>query len=512
MMLLTMIATLTVHIVQANFLTQSSASLASTHEHRQLQATNATYPAIAGYLPRTDVVQHNRIDLDQRAMEAALNAFDWTSALSVYASGRHSQGSSGLRTLRSFSTRAQALMYSSCPGCPYRHYSMFYTYYGDFDYADKWVSAALAGTNMNFASGRFGPNDFSTLGNLARLEAVQKGTAYMNVWMYVIREFEDAIDDCHSCTGANCNEHSSTLNAGAVHAWDEGVAFYTGSLEGESVGGNRTGELVYRLAEMRCVNFGTCGPDGDSTVGTSKVNIELLALFEQGARKIERGECSAVRPIVNRIVSLMAVPLVQGALRYAYLVGMVPSSRTPKAAAEGSAFTAAVLPMVHHCSPGAAATISANMRNGLFDAGVYPNFLAVKAAFESTYACLGFTCDQVGALQNSSGSLLHADTAACITVTSSPPPPPPPNLWLKLSSDPTSIVIAVVVPIVLFFLALALILMIRHRLERRKPQRASIEFTVYGGGVANNDEKAKGAGIPQMKLGPSKLDHIYGAV
>jgi hypothetical protein len=228
---------------QVGALQNSSGSLL----HADTAACTRNAP-IAGYLPRTDVVQHNRIDLDQRAMEAALNAFDWTSALSVYASGRHSQGSSGLRTLRSFSTRAQALMYSSCPGCPYRHYSMFYTYYGDFDYADKWVSAALAGTNMNFASGRFGPNDFSTLGNLARLEAVQKGTAYMNVWMYVIREFEDAIDDCHSCTGASCNEHSSTLNAGAVHAWDEGVAFYTGSLEGESVGGNRTGELVYRLA------------------------------------------------------------------------------------------------------------------------------------------------------------------------------------------------------------------------------------------------------------------------
>ena len=512
MMLLTMLATMTVHIDNANLRSRSSASLASTHEHRRLQATNATYPAIAGYLPRTDVVQHNRIDLDQRALEAALNALNWTSALSVYASGRHSQGSSGLRTLRSFSTRAQDLMYTSCSGCPYRHYSMFYNYYGDFDYAHKWVSAALAGTNMNFASGRFGPNDFSTLGNPARVEAVQKGTAYMSVWMYVIREFEDAIDDCHSCTGANCNEHSSTLNAGAVHAWDEGVAFYTGSLEGESVGGNRTGELVYRLAEMRCVNFGTCGPDGVSTAGTSKVNIELLALFEQGARKIERGECSAVRPIVNRIVSLMTVPLVQGALRYAYLVGRVPSSQTPKAAAEGSAFAAAVLPMVHQCSPGAAATISANMRNGRFDAGVYPNFLAVKAAFESTYACLGFTCDQVGALQSSSGSLLHPDTAACITVMSSPPPPPPSNLGLKLSSDPTTIIIAVVVSIVLIFLATANFLMFRYRLERRKPQCASIEFTVNGGGVANNAAIAEGAGMPKMKVGPSKLDKIYGAV
>eukprot|EP00965_Chrysotila_dentata_P010309 335508-Pleurochrysis_carterae.AAC.1 len=40
------------------------------------------------------------------------------------------------RTLQGFSTNAQALMYDNCPGCPYKHYKMFYDYYGDFDYAD----------------------------------------------------------------------------------------------------------------------------------------------------------------------------------------------------------------------------------------------------------------------------------------------------------------------------------------------------------------------------------------
>ena len=58
------------------------------------------------------------------------------------------------------------------------------------------MSAALAGTSMSFTSGKHSPNDFSALGDAARKEAVKKGTAYMNVWMYAVREFEDAIDDC----------------------------------------------------------------------------------------------------------------------------------------------------------------------------------------------------------------------------------------------------------------------------------------------------------------------------
>ena len=205
---------------------------------------------IAGYVPGSDVTQHNQIDLDQKGIEAALKAepAGFGAAKTVYESGGVNAANGGFnsmskgkaRTLQGFSTSAQTKMYDGCPGCPYTHYQRFYDYYGDFDYADKWVSAALAGTDLVFASGKHGPNNFSALGDAARIEAVKKGTAYMNVWMYTVREFEDAIDDCTSCT-SNCNEHST--NADSVHAWDEGVAFYTGSLEGTAYGGDGDGKL-----------------------------------------------------------------------------------------------------------------------------------------------------------------------------------------------------------------------------------------------------------------------------
>merc|ERR1719460_254409 len=220
--------------------------------------------AIAGYKACSDVTEHNKIDLDQKAMETALSAGDWTAATNAYAVGGNSKPAPPYRTIKGFSTAAQDKMY--------------YDYYGDFDYADKWVSAALAGTDMSFTSGKHGPNAFSTLGDAARIEAVKKGAAYMNVWMYTIREFEDAIDDCLTCT-SNCNDYST----GSVHAWDEGVAFYTGTLEGTAEGGDSAGKLVYRLAEKRCANFGTCGTAGTATTGTAKVNLDLFPLFQQGA-------------------------------------------------------------------------------------------------------------------------------------------------------------------------------------------------------------------------------------
>ena len=155
---------------------------------------------------------------------------------------------------------------------------------------------------------------------------------------------------------------------------------------------------MWRLAEKRCANFGTCGLNGGETSGTSQINHLLLAQFQEGERLLQTGQCDRVRPVVDEIISLMNVPLVQGSLRYAYKIGEQPEERSQKNAAEGAIFTAAVLPLVHECNVAAAKTISDEMKFGLYDQGDYPDFAAVKAAFESTYDCLGITCADVGGL------------------------------------------------------------------------------------------------------------------
>ena len=105
-----------------------------------------------------------------------------------------------------------------------------------------------------------------------------------------------------------------------------------------------------------------------------------------------------MRPVVNQIVSLMTVPLVQGALKYAYKNSGPTQGASAKSAAFGAMFAAAVLPLLHACNMEASEVISTNLKFGLFPSGVtadttrYSNFGAVKAAFENVYACLGITC------------------------------------------------------------------------------------------------------------------------
>merc|ERR1740138_907693 len=352
--------------------------------------THQTY--IAGYTPGSNVAQHNALDLDQKDLVTKLAADAagtgaFVTATSVYANGGvsttnsacitgqdcfNSMSKGSARTLKGFSTGAKSKMYDNAYG-PYRTYKKFYDYYGDGDYADKGVSAA-------------------------RIEAVKKGTAYQHVWMYVIREFEDAIDDCNNCV-TNCNEFSTSGSVyDSVHAWDEGVAFYTGSLAGPFAD-DKSGSMVYALAEKRCGNFGTCHIRG----GLSKVNTELFVLFDQGRDLLKAGTCSKVRPVLDKIISLMTVPLVQGTLRYAWRVGTtggVPNKagdQKSKNHAEGATFAQALLPLVHHCNTAAAKVVSDHMKfgNQVFDAttdkiisGSVPDSIAVKEALESTYSCL----------------------------------------------------------------------------------------------------------------------------
>merc|ERR1711865_1041578 len=113
-----------------------------------------------------------------------------------------------------------------CAGCTYKK---FRDYYGAFDYADRWITAAYEKASTNFARGNA---NFARYGFDGRMEAIKKGTAYMSIWMYVIHQIEDALDNCiQGCSLNGCNDES-------VHAWDSAVAFYTGSLEGTDGSGD----------------------------------------------------------------------------------------------------------------------------------------------------------------------------------------------------------------------------------------------------------------------------------
>ena len=194
---------------------------------------------LAGYSPSSNVSQAALIDLDVRSVGAALSSpWDASLALSIYKGGNYS--------LQALSTQARAMMSDCAVGCPFKHYQMYFSYFGDHDYADKWVRAAIERTPTNFANSLGNANFSADISNAARRRAAGKGAAILSTWMWSVGMFEEAVNLCNT-----------TDNVAALGFWDKGVAYYTGSLEGAD-GNSKTGtygEVCHTRLEPR-----TSGP------------------------------------------------------------------------------------------------------------------------------------------------------------------------------------------------------------------------------------------------------------
>lgn len=75
--------------------------------------------------------------------------------------------------------------------------------------------------------------------------------------------------------------------------------------------------MCITFGSRRCKHFATCTADSsDSDItGTSQVNADVLALYQEGQVKLLDGDCEGVENTKNKIVDLMTVPLLQGLLR-----------------------------------------------------------------------------------------------------------------------------------------------------------------------------------------------------
>mmetsp|Transcript_21553 Transcript_21553/g.32074 ORF Transcript_21553/g.32074 Transcript_21553/m.32074 type:complete len:440 (+) Transcript_21553:115-1434(+) len=356
----------------------------------------ASFARITDYEPNTDVVPHSKIDLDQQNVDSFASAYNFTAAYRWYSEGGNSiKSDMSIRTLQGFSTGAGAKMQSN------EFFILYAGWWGNYfgqnsavnDYADRFITDGCMATGQ-----------FDGAPDAARAELCKKGSSYQALWMYVIWEMTDAVNDCQLGDLAN--------NGGAAHAWDEAVAFYSGSLEGTD--GSGTGAAIHALAEKRCRNFGTCDEDGNA-----RSNDDAIQLFKEGQDALLAGKCQDTKLIRNKIVAKMTVPLIQGTIRYAYRSDPNgPIKGGDKDRAEGWAFAAAVLPQINNCDKDVAAEVIENMiwnaSTPVTDGGSY-----VKEQLEKVYECLGITCSEVGGLRNNADTGYISGYEPCSDASSS---------------------------------------------------------------------------------------------
>ena len=449
------------------------------------RGANASYVYIAGYEPQSNVTKHNALDLDLRDIMAGLpslngqsgttcggNDCKWGSSIgpietcgghagttldasaacqtsyAVWRYGKHSLKSSSVRSFWGFADGISGSGKLSGTTTPVgSHQNAFIARMNAYwmskgvgpdssgpDWAKDIIQAAFDGTPIaNAATGSGDVFNFATVGMDFRREVIQKGISYLNAFPYVICEMQDAINDCRDGQLAR-NDNSGRNYGNSVYAWDEAVAFYTGSIEGTSIGGvgDLSGKMQYYLANKRCENFGTCtaDTDGNAWQGRSKINKEIFDLFKEGqeqliaaAALVAAGSstgtaCDAVQPTLEKIATKMLVPFIQGTMRYLY---KTKSAVRAKEAGELFAFASAALPFIDAVDP-AAADMLFHRAWGLDFTDTTYSYDQIKTAIEGTYSKLGMgagvgtiSCADIGDLGSATATL----AAGCVDPSSS---------------------------------------------------------------------------------------------
>ena len=284
-----------------------------------------------------------------------------------------------------------------CKNCNSADFTAFFKYYGIYGYAHEFVRAATSGTKTDFDNG---DADFSKFGEVGRNEAFAMGVLVLHIWMEIIFLMEDAVGKCSDPFTPD----------EPISSWDRAVAYYTGSLEGESSGGMDSGVMQKALANKFCKIFKTCGMRHDSVTGEAFVNTEILRLFKGGKNELIDGySCSGARKSKSSIRNMMLVPLIQGALLNGYLQYTLDDDFERDESA-GATFAAAILPLIDSCSPEDAKTVHsllATEKRGT-------DFPKLKATLERNYRCLEVSCKHIGGIWDSVSGNYYPDSNPCV--------------------------------------------------------------------------------------------------
>lgn len=360
------------------------------------------------------VAEFSVLDLDQRSIAARAGLRTETSlqeAKQIYQTGRSSQQDSSLSLqglllqddsslLRNSPTNWSSISVSGMNE-NMNVLAALASFYDDTttisQVGDAWILAALDGINLDCADSgcqvRFGTTTDFLAG---RSGAVPTAVLLWSVWTSILAFLLQAQSIvCDSSDSSNNNQV-------AMEAWDKAFSLYTGSsaagsLEDPVVGG---GYFIYGWIQTEAEEF-----FGTTVLGQeAPVNKELMQRFVQGrdwiaATASGNNDCSTFSQHVQRMMSLLQVPIVQGALRNLYAMDLQDDPRL-MIKGETAALGSVLAPLMSVCSSGSADLVYQDMVTNSFLEEKVGSFEVIQSALQNQYECLGITCQDVGGLWN----------------------------------------------------------------------------------------------------------------
>jgi hypothetical protein len=314
-----------------------------------------------------------KLDLDivQIGILAQTEAF--VAAIDMYVNGYNSrprrQESNKALSLKSLAIDSKRFIVQD-------QFSQFSSYYGSDSFADDEIMAALQKEGV-----------YATASVDQRREAVIRMFQCMVSYMTLLTNLYSAVDEC-----------SADRVAEATTFWDQAVALFVGSIEGELRGGdpNGYGELLYSLAKEVCDDFGTCEASSDASS-----NQDLLDSFSDGLNLIVEKQCdSAERYIKSEILPLLPISLIQGVLFYSTEMEDLEAGTTDAELAAGYVLSRAILPLVNDTNSTSADTIDANMGFQLTADPVSAGSPAIFTAITYVLPGMNVDCKRIGNFEN----------------------------------------------------------------------------------------------------------------
>jgi len=314
--------------------------------------------SLIGYVPTSDVREQAKFDLDLQQIAIFMEMKAYEAAIDLYTMGKNSKNGFEWRTLHYFATTNEREIVPQY--MPYR------LYFENYDYADNFVTSALAGLP---------PFD---VGSFRQKAAIVNDTLrYMVMHMQFLRKVYESLNACYR--GGSSGKHSKP--------WDEAVAYYSGTTLDSHMGNS-----LYSLAQLRCSQFNTCESDR-----VASVNKEMLILFYAGQSEIRSLNCAALERTVAEIKYMVLVPLVQSSLHYAIENEDSAVNNKSAAIASGFVFAQSLLPLLNEIDEEAADVIRRNFEYSLTKKPVQDGAKAVFEAYADALSKIqGFDCRAVG--------------------------------------------------------------------------------------------------------------------
>jgi hypothetical protein len=366
------------------------------------------HASLGGYRPVSSVVEHAQIVFDISDIKTASSSGDFTTAASIFLNGRYScKSPSSARTLAGFVNAATVA--SKLDG-----QAFFESFTGGQgpDAAHGPIpgsgSLGLADTfwHVFVKAAAEGTGNFAGTSDTFRKVAVQKGVLGV-VTMYVARELESAISKAND---------GSTADTGAAHAWDEGWAFYYGSVPDPDQGKYSAWEFAYK----RDLDY-AYDSDNNAVAGAVKAQDKVLHYFLEGLKASRTATLDIPKMIEarNNIYRMLALTSIRAALKYAYTTQKDGYSESYHI--EAYAYFLAAAGWVEQAAPGVGTAVLALLDYTKASSDLNSDlYCAVKAALIPAYEPLGLDCDMVGTYKKLPADKTCASLPACPATTTLP--------------------------------------------------------------------------------------------